>query len=261
MRKQLVTAELIRKELLCPEHYSVRFKCPAISKTAKPGQFINMLTPGPGVILRRPFSFTRADAKAGTFDIIFRVVGPGTEWLAAREPGDSLDILGPLGNGFNLKVAGDNPVIIGGGVGIPPLIWVFEELHARGHKPQVYLGGRVAEHLFGLDEIRKLGYDPVIATEDGSIGTRGFITVPLEENVKAEDVTQAYVCGRIEMLRNLTRWGGFIGGRVQVSLECKMACGFGVCLGCAAPAREGAYLHVCTDGPVFPLDRIDLGKM
>jgi dihydroorotate dehydrogenase electron transfer subunit len=261
MRKQLTTAELIEKELLCPEHYFMRFKCPDIAKTARPGQFVNMLTPGNGVILRRPFSFTRASADKGTFDIIFRVVGPGTEWLEEQEPGVKIDILGPLGRGFNLKVAGDNPVIIGGGVGIPPLIWVFEELHERGHKPLIYLGGRVSDHLFGLEKMCEMGYDPVIATEDGSAGVEGFITVPLENEVKAEDVTQAYVCGRMEMLRALTRWGAFIGGKVQVSLECKMACGFGVCLGCAAPAREGGYMHVCTDGPVFPLDRIDLGKM
>lgn len=261
MTKRLETAELIEKVPKCEEHLFMRFKSPEIVADAGPGQFVNILTGAPGVILRRPFSFTRADADAGTFDIIFRVVGPGTEWLAARDVGNKVDVMGPLGKGYNLKIAGDNPCIVGGGVGIPPLIWVVEELHRQGKHPLIYLGGRIADHLFGLDEMRELGYDPVLATEDGSVGTNGFITVPLEKEVKPEDVTQVYVCGRIEMLRTMTAWGTTIAGKIQISLECKMACGFGVCLGCAAPSRNGGYVHVCTDGPVFTLDKVDLGRM
>ncbi len=259
--KHITTAELIEKKPLCPEHFFYRFRCPEIASDAEPGQFVNILCETPGVILRRPFSFTRANADDGTFDIIFRVVGDGTTWLAELEPGAEINLIGPLGNGFNLVKAGERPCIVGGGVGIPPLIWVIEELHRAGTKPLVYLGGREAAHLFCLDEIRELGYEPVLATEDGSVGTHGFITVSLAESIKPEGLTQVYVCGRIEMLRTITGWGGSIGGRIQVSLESKMACGFGACLGCAAPSRNGGYMHVCTDGPVFTLDQVDLGKM
>ena len=239
----------------------MRFISPEIASEARTGQFVNILTGAEGVVLRRPFSFMRANAGEGTFDIIFRVVGAGTDWMSGLEPGDMIDILGPLGNGYNLERAGSKPCVVGGGVGIPPLIWVIEELHSKGKRPLVFLGGREAAHLFGLDEIRALGYEPVLATEDGSIGAHGFITLPLEKSIRPNEVTQVYVCGRIEMLRTITAWGGNIAGKIQVSLECKMACGFGVCLGCAAPGRNGGYLHVCTDGPVFTLDQVDLSRM
>ena len=259
--KRLCEAELAERRLLCPEHYFMRFISPEIAVDAKPGQFVNILTEGNGVILRRPFSFTRANAGEGTFDIIFRVVGPGTEWMSELKVGDKIDALGPLGNGYNLMNAGDSPCVVGGGVGIPPLIWVIEEFHAKGKKPLLFLGGRQADHLFGLDDIRALGYAPVLATEDGSVGAHGFITVALEKSIRPDEVTQAYVCGRIEMLRTFASWGAGIGGKVQISLESKMACGFGACLGCAVPSSNSGYLHVCTDGPVFLLDEVDLWKM
>jgi len=258
MAKKLETAEVIDKQLLCEDHYFMRFKCPEVVADAAPGQFVNILTEGRGVILRRPFSFMRANADEGTFDIIFRVVGKGTGWLQAKAIGDTVDVLGPLGTGYNLRNSGDKPCIVGGGVGIPPLIWVVEEFHRQGKKPLIYLGGRITDHLFGLDGIRELGIDPVLATEDGSTGEHGFITGPLERDLKPDDVSQVYACGRIEMLRTLTGWGGPIAAKIQISLECKMACGFGVCLGCAAPSRNGGYVHVCTDGPVFTLDEVDL---
>jgi len=261
MVKYITEAKLVEKKSLCPEHFFMRFISPEIASEAKPGQFVNILTGAEGAVLRRPFSFMRASAKEGTFDIIFRVVGIGTGWMSELKPGDKINVIGPLGNGYNMAKAGKKPCVVGGGVGIPPLIWVIEELHNKGLNPLIYLGGREAAHLFGLDEIRALGYEPVLATEDGSVGAHGFITRPLEESVRPSDVSQVYVCGRIEMLRTITAWGARIGGRIQISLECKMACGFGVCLGCAAPSRKGGYMHVCTDGPVFTLDMVDLSRM
>jgi dihydroorotate dehydrogenase electron transfer subunit len=258
MTKLIAGAHIIDKKLLCLDHYFMRLECPDIAAEAQPGQFVNILTETPGVILRRPFSFTRADASKGTFDIIFRVVGDGTSWMASLNVGDKMNVMGPLGNGFSIAKAGDSPCVVGGGVGIPPLLWVIEELHREGKEPLVYLGGREEAHLFGLEEIRSLGYNPVLATEDGSVGIHGFITIPLEGQLRPDDVSQVYVCGRIEMLRTLTRWGAPIAGKIQISMECKMACGFGVCLGCAVAANDGGYLHVCTDGPVFTMDRIRL---
>jgi len=209
------------------------------SAMTAPGQFVEISLPG--FFLRRPISVCDYDETSLT--IIYKVVGQGTDAMTSLQPGDTLDVLSGLGNGFDPAKAGDAPVLVGGGVGVPPLYNLAKKLLAAGKKPVVILGFNKAEEIFYAEEFRAIGAEVVVTTVDGSVGVKGFVTNALPENISF-----VYTCGPLPMLKALYKATGEVSG--EYSLEERMGCGFGACMGCSIMTKEGAK-RVCKDGPIF----------
>jgi len=213
------------------------------SDITAPGQFINILIDG--LYLRRPISV--CDCENGTVTIIYKVVGKGTEKMMEMKEG-TLDILTGLGNGYDTSVSGDNPVLLGGGVGVPPLYMLAKKLIAEGKKVNVILGFNTKSEIFYEDEFKKLGCDVKVTTVDGSYGIKGFVTDALADI----DYTYFYTCGPEPMLKAIYKASNTSG---QLSFEERMGCGFGACMGCSCKTVTG-YKRICKDGPVLVKEEI-----
>ncbi len=213
------------------------------SAITAPGQFVNIQLSGR--FLRRPISV--CDYDGSTLTILYKVVGGGTAQMAAMEEGQTLDILTGLGNGYDLSVSGAHPVLLGGGVGVPPLYRLAKDLLAQGKTVSVVLGFNTASEVFYADEFRALGCDVTVTTVDGSYGTKGFVTDALPENY-----TYFYTCGPEPMLKAVYRAALTSG---QMSFEERMGCGFGACMGCSCKTLTG-YKRICKDGPVMRKEEI-----
>jgi len=216
----------------------------------KPGQFF-MVGCGEGVLLRRPLSVHRTTPSRLAF--LFQVVGKGTDWLSRRKPGEALDLLGPLGRGFHLDSKAKRVLLVAGGMGVAPLVFLAQRAMEKGLEATLLVGARTKERLYPL-ELLPPGLKTVIATEDGSSGDRGLATDMLP-GLLAE-AEQVFACGPLGMLRAMARMPELKDKPVHVSLELRMGCGFGVCLGCSVPAGNGNRL-VCRDGPVFLLNEVN----
>lgn len=204
----------------------------------KPGQFVNIALPGR--YLRRPISV--CDGEENRLTLVYKVVGKGTNDLCKLKPGETLDLLTGLGNGYDTSISGDKPLLIGGGVGIPPLYLLAKKLLGEGKAPTVILGFNTKAEIFYEDEFRKLGCDVMLTAVDGSYGVKGFVTDALPG-----EYTHVYTCGPLPMLKavyDATTTDG------QYSFEERMGCGFGACMGCSKKTTTG-YKRVCKDGPVF----------
>ena len=213
------------------------------SAITAPGQFVNIqLT---GKFLRRPISV--CDCADGKLTIIYKVVGKGTEQLSRMTHG-RLDILTGLGNGYDLTTAGDCPVLVGGGVGVPPMYLLAKQLLAMGKKVSVILGFNTASEIFYEDAFRALGCDVTVTTVDGSRGVKGFVT----DALAGMDYSYFYACGPEPMLKALHRASRTSG---QMSFEERMGCGFGACMGCSCKTLTG-YKRICKDGPVMRKEEI-----
>ena len=213
------------------------------SAITAPGQFVNIQLSGR--FLRRPISV--CDYDGSTLTILYKVVGGGTAQMAAMEEGQTLDILTGLGNGYDLSVSGAHPVLLGGGVGVPPLYRLAKELIAQEKTVSVVLGFNTASEVFYADEFRALGCDVTVTTVDGSYGTKGFVTDALPENY-----TYFYTCGPEPMLKAVYRAALTSG---QMSFEERMGCGFGACMGCSCKTKYGNK-RICKDGPVLEKEEI-----
>ena len=208
------------------------------SAITAPGQFVNILLEGK--FLRRPISV--CDYDTTTLTIIYKVVGKGTAQMQSMISGDRLDILTGLGNGYDLTCAGDSPLLIGGGVGVPPMYNLAKKLIALGKKVSVILGFNTKSEIFYEEEFKALGCDVTVTTVDGSYGVKGFVTNALPENY-----THFYTCGPEPMLKAVYRATNTSG---QMSFEERMGCGFGACMGCSCKTLTG-YKRICKDGPVM----------
>ena len=207
------------------------------------GQFVNIqLT---GKFLRRPISVCDYDEK--TLTIIYKVVGTGTEQMSAMNPGEKLDILTGLGNGYDISLSGDHPVLLGGGVGVPPMYNLAKKLVAAGKKVSVILGFNTRSEIFYENEFKLLGCDVAVTTVDGSYGIKGFVTDALPE-----DYSYFYTCGPEPMLKAVYRATSTSG---QMSFEERMGCGFGACMGCSCKTLTG-YKRICKEGPVMKKEEI-----
>ena len=209
-----------------------------------PGQFVNIKLDG--LFLRRPISVCDYDAK--TLTIIYKVVGKGTEQMSTLISGDRLDVLTGLGNGYDLTVSGDKPVLLGGGVGVPPMYNLAKKLLAQGKKVSVILGFNTQTEIFYEEEFKKLGCDVTVTTVDGSYGTQGFVTTALENL----DYSYFYTCGPEPMLKAVHKASKTSG---QMSFEERMGCGFGACMGCSCKTLTG-YKRICKEGPVMRKEEI-----
>ncbi|MGW8195668.1 MAG: dihydroorotate dehydrogenase electron transfer subunit [Desulforhopalus sp.] len=245
------------REQLTSDVYRLSVHAPRITAIAQPGQFV-MVRAGATLdpLLRRPFSIHKI-TEDGLVTILFKVIGKGTRMLAAVSEGMQLDIIGPLGRGFDISTPGPY-CMIGGGMGIAPLFFLAQHLlHARRYpdNPPVLLGAQTQAELMQLaEEFTDLGYPVLTATDDGSIGHHGFVTELLD--VILSEVNQVYVCGPMAMMRTVVAKCHAAQVACQVSLETHMACGLGACLGCTFPASGSGYRHVCRDGPVFSADEV-----
>jgi dihydroorotate dehydrogenase electron transfer subunit len=210
-----------------------------------PGQFINILVEG--FYLRRPISICDWDDK--TITIIYKVVGKGTEAMAEMLPGKKLDILTGLGNGFTAKEGSEKPLVIGGGVGAPPMYGVAKHLIEKGAKPTVILGFTSKDDVFYEEEFKALGCEVYVTTNDGSYGTKGFVTDVIK-NLEGYDYF--YTCGPLPMLKAVAMGTECSG---QLSFEERMGCGFGGCMGCSCKTLTGNK-RICTEGPVLLKEEI-----
>jgi len=208
------------------------------------GQFVNIQLSGK--FLRRPISVCDYDEK--TLTIVYKVVGKGTEAMAAMVAGEKLDILTGLGNGYDLSLSGDRPVLLGGGVGVPPMYNLAKKLIAEGKKVSVILGFNTNSEIFYEAEFKKLGCDVTVTTVDGSYGVKGFVTTALEGMA----YTYFYTCGPEPMLKAVYKASKTSG---QMSFEERMGCGFGACMGCSCKTLTG-YKRICKEGPVMKKEDI-----
>ena len=236
--------EIVSNRRLAPNVFEMvlRGDCSAV---AAPGQFVNLRLDG--FYLRRPISVCNVDGDALT--LIYKVVGRGTEAMSRMQPGEKLDALVGLGNGYSLDECGDRPMLIGGGAGVPPMYLLARRLLARGADVTVVLGFNAREEIFYEEEFRALGAKVVVATADGSYGVRGFVTDAMKQ-LSAPSAVCA--CGPEPMLKAVYNAADVPG---QFSFESRMGCGFGACMGCTCKTKYGAK-RICKDGPVLRREEI-----
>lgn len=214
------------------------------SAITKPGKFINIKLDG--FFLRRPISV--CDCENGKLSIIYKVVGNGTKEMSELPVGAELDILSGLGNGYDTSKSGDCPVLIGGGVGVPPMYLLCKKLVSEGKKATVILGFNSEKEVFGVDEFKATGAEVYVTTADGSVGTKGFVT----DVLKNLHYTYFYTCGPMPMFKAIESIAKTSG---QYSFEERMGCGFGACMGCTCKTKYGNK-RICKDGPVLEREEI-----
>ncbi len=268
-----IKAKIIRNKRVKGDYFHLAVEAPAVARSAAPGQFI-MVRAGEGLrpLLRRPFSIhkigyrdtvigVRSKTEPHTIEILYAVVGPGTEILSAKKPGEYLDMLGPLGNGFDFgtpHTAHRTPILIAGGMGAAPLLFLAEKLTQRTRsKIRVLIGARTREHILCEKEFIRCGCDVTIATDNGSRGFRGRVTDLFISQLSTVDcrLSTIFACGPKPMLKAVSVIAKDRALAAQLSLEAHMACGIGACLGCVINTRAG-YRRVCAEGPVF--DALDI---
>lgn len=253
MTKQFIN-KITGTEQLTKDIYAITVESEEISVNAIPGQFVNIKCgEGTHALLRRPISICSTDKNAQTYRIVFQNKGIGTGILSCRKPGDTLDILGPLGNGFDLDPIYKNIAVIGGGIGVFPLLFLLKE--SKAIIKRTYLGFQTKQMVVLEDEFRSYSSTISIATDDGSYGIQGFPTDILARDLLADRADMIYACGPKAMLEKVAAIAEQTGINCQISLEERMGCGFGACLTCACKTRshmeDWQYSHVCKDGPVF----------
>ena len=216
-----------------------------------PGQFVNIRVAGQ--FLRRPISVCNVEQPLNNVEpyltIIYKVVGVGTEAMSHLPVGTQLDVLTVLGNGYDLNKAGDAPLLVGGGVGVPPMYMLARQLREMGKNVRVILGFNTKDEVFYEEEFRALGCDVTVTTVDGSHGVKGFVTNALDGKQ-----SYYYTCGPLPMIKALLQAAGTHG---EVSMEERMGCGFGACMGCTIKTTQGPK-RVCKEGPVFPAEILQL---
>lgn len=251
-------------------YHSLTIVAPEISANAKPGQFIAIRLPEDNsLLLRRPFSIHRVDRRpgwAGTIEVVFDVRGRGTELLAKSRPHTPLDVLGPLGRGFRIPKDPTTCLLIGGGIGTAPLLFLAEELRDHGNRVDFILGGRTQEHILRPIEAKRVALSVAFTTDDGSSGHEGVVTDILPDVVAQTGAKVIYTCGPPGMLRAVATAARKLRVPCQVAWEEVMACGFGACLVCAVPVRleskteqeqdNWGWVRCCTEGPVFSSQRV-----
>jgi dihydroorotate dehydrogenase electron transfer subunit len=252
-------AEIVRTEKFTGDIYRFTMKAPDISANSKPGQFVMVrTTEGLDPLLRRPFSIHQV-ADGGLVQILFKVVGKGTQALASLQAGQEIDVLGPLGRGFVHNITTCQYYLVGGGIGIAPLLFLAKRMLKKIEPSaiKVFLGARIKGELtIPVKDFQSMGLEVQTATEDGSLGKQGLVTDLLTPLQNANPV-MVCACGPYPMLRAVAGACRTKGWGCQVSLETIMACGLAACLGCAVMRADmNGYVHACKDGPVFDADDV-----
>ncbi|MFQ5648826.1 MAG: dihydroorotate dehydrogenase electron transfer subunit [bacterium] len=247
-------------ENLSGDVYCMRLAGRHIAHQCSPGQFVNLKVTQQYIpFLRKPFSVCRRDKEAGWFEILWKIVGTGTAAMARAKPGDTFNVIGPLGRGYREPQNMTTAILVGGGLGIAPLLFLCEELRRNGVHVEVFFGARSASDLAMVDVFQEMDVTVTITTEDGSAGTRGVITEALIERLNTGfDIERVHLfsCGPTRFLQSMIHITETFGIEGQIAIETMMACGFGICVGCPVRAREPKpgekqYKLTCIEGPVF----------
>ena len=263
-----VVAEVLSNKNITLNYFKITLNAPEICQDAQPGQFVHIkVTAGYDPLLRRPFSIH--DTRDEKFEILYRVVGKGTDLLSRKEKSEKLDLLGPLGQGFELKENFRTIILVAGGIGVAPLYFLAKRLlnhdskiggkaptKSRRPKITLLLGAETRKQILCAQDFKNLGAAVKIATEDGSWGYKGLVSDFLAETLfRYSKPDVVFACGPVPMLKKIAQLSRKYRLLTQVSLEQTMGCGIGACLGCVVSTPEG-YLRVCTDGPVFRVNQI-----
>jgi len=252
--------EIRSNVMVAPDIFEMAAHLPKIAGLAEPGQFVHVRTSPADAspldpLLRRPFSVYRADLEGGVLSVLYDVVGRGTKMLSQRRPGETIDVLGPVGHGFSIPEGLKSALLVAGGMGVAPLVFLGHRLSDSGVRSVALIGARTKERILGKDELAALGVEVCFATDDGSAGYAGPVTDLLAEHLERSAAEGVFAVGPEPMLRKVAEltWSRKI--PCQVSLESRMACGVGACLGCVVHVRSSddvpQYKRVCVDGPVF----------
>lgn len=249
-------SKLIKKEQLKEDIFKFSLEAKEIVDIAKPGQFVEIrVTDGLDPFLRRPISIYNMNKENGILEIIFRVQGKGTEILSRRKEGETVDIIGPLGYGTFKFEGYKNIAILGGGIGVFPLYELAKQAKEVA-KVNTYLGFRNKEAVVIEEEFEKISDKLVVTTDDGSYRIHGFAINELKKDIENEKTDCIFACGPLPLLKAVQKLAEETNIPCQISLEEKMGCGLGVCLGCAVEVENGGYEHVCKQGPVFESNKV-----
>lgn len=247
--KKLYYPIIIEQNQIARGIFSMKLQCNEIAETALPGQFVNLYCREGEMLLPRPISICETDREKGILTLVYAVVGKGTESFSRLKKGDTIKVLGPLGDGFKIDESIKTHILIGGGIGVPPLVELAKHL-----KGEIYAFLGFAESPILVEELESYGAKVFVATDDGSAGFKGNVI----ELFKNKNITgdMIYGCGPKPMLKAVGKWAEDMGIKAQISMEERMACGIGVCVGCVCKIKkkeeeDWQNRKVCTDGPVF----------
>jgi len=264
---RLSMSQILSNREICPGYFRMRIACDQVYQDAVPGQFVMVRLVGQAFpLLRRPFSIhdliMEGERVAG-FDILYKIIGAGTEALSMSRAGDIVDVLGPLGRGFSTRGDFSHVHMVAGGIGVAPFVFLINHLMRQGFsssKITLFVGGRSCGDLLCLEIFERLGIQLKVTTDDGSAGSQCVVTQPLGVALRQRKPKMLFACGPMPMLREVMAISKKDGIPCQVSIETMMACGMGACLGCAVEKRDSKekYLHACMDGPVFEAGRIKI---
>jgi len=278
----LVYGTLLENPMVAPSYHKMKIRSPIPYEDIHPGQFLMVrVSEEPFPLLRRPFSihsFRQLRTKDGSdIQILYKIVGKGTNLMASWKRGRRLDIMGPLGEGFSISTKKGIQVLIAGGIGVAGLFALGQRMKALGLRCLVFIGGKTKEHILCVDEFQGLGADVHLATEDGSLGFRGMVSDMVRSFLHGlPNPSGLFACGPVGMLKSIAEIAKSQSIPCQVSLESRMACGLGACWGCVLrtkgklpPKSQGETRHekdvsfkrVCKEGPVFDSEEIDWGKI
>ncbi len=267
---------ILDQQEISPGYFRMRILAPGFAGLARPGQFV-MLRPQIALptLLRRPFGIFRTGELPPDcgglppkeyVELLYKVVGRGTGVLSGLHAGDRLELLGPLGKGFDTGPAGREKILVGGGVGLVPLFLLAAELLRQGEVVRLLMGGRSRDDILAVTEFERLGVETYVATDDGSLGEQGFVTQVLLRKLDKYPQAAVYACGPMPMLEAVYQICAARGVPLQVSLEALMACGVGACLGCVVKGAGHSeanprYLCTCKEGPVFRAEQLDWSRL
>ena len=249
-------ASVVDNKKLIDNHYLITLRPEVKIKKPRPGNFFMVaVDTGLDPLLKRPFSVHRWID--GNFQLLYRVVGKGTKILSERKPGNSLDILGPLGKGFPAPEKEKQVILVAGGLGIAPIFAMADSIKKK--TPLLFYGSQTKKNIFLMDDFRSMGIDPIVSTDDGSSGRKGNIINVLKKYFTRHEspVTRyvLYACGPEIMLKSLSNLAAEYNIKGYIAMEQNMACGIGTCLGCIVKTKKG-HKRVCKEGPVFPIEEI-----
>ena len=248
---------ILANEKVGQDIWRMEIAAPKIAAVAVPGQFVNVrLHDRMEPLLRRPISLHGIDTEKGTIAFLYLVVGKGTMMMTEMQASQDINLLGPLGRGFSLDFEGNRAVVIGGGIGSAPLYPLIQALREKGKQVVLILGARSKESIVALELYHAIGAECKIATEDGSMGVKGFVTDILEEEFKNGTCDYLYTCGPIPMLHAIESMTEQYGVKGEISTEAHMGCGLGLCLSCSVKGKDGRNRKVCQAGPVFRLGEL-----
>ncbi len=253
---------ILDHQKIAPQHYKLILSSAYMSSHAEPGQFVNVkVCEGYDPLLRRPLSIHRTSPEHKRFELLYEVVGKGTELLSQASVGSELDILGPLGQGFNIDKKKTAAILVGGGMGVAPLLMLAEDLKGKVEDTYILIGASSKDRVLCEKDFKAVTEDVLVSTDDGSYGKKGFVSDVLLELINNQlskvqsPMSTIYACGPKEMLKAVTDIAFQKKIDCQVSMEQHMACGIGTCLGCVIRTQEG-YKKVCDEGPVFDAKEI-----